>query len=74
VHHEILDELVFPVHSWHSDQVVRVNPPPLGKLIPRHAEASVNEALADIRVVLITGARQCGDSAVRLRALTSLIA
>jgi uncharacterized protein len=53
---------VFPVHSWHSDQVVRANPPPLGKLIPRHAEASVIEALADTRIVLITGARQCGKS------------
>jgi uncharacterized protein len=47
---------------WHSDQVVRVNPTPLGKLLARHAEASVTEALADTRVVLVTGARQSGKS------------
>jgi predicted AAA+ superfamily ATPase len=42
--------------------VVRVNPTPLGKLFARHSEASVTEALTDTRVVLITGARQCGKS------------
>lgn len=47
---------------WHPDQVVRVNPSPLGKLLARHSEASVNEALTDTRVVLVTGARQCGKS------------
>jgi predicted AAA+ superfamily ATPase len=47
---------------WHSDQVVRVNPPPLGKLLTRHAEPSVAEALTDTRVVLVTGARQSGKS------------
>jgi predicted AAA+ superfamily ATPase len=47
---------------WHSDQVVRVNPSPLGRLLTRHSEASVAEALTDTRVVLITGARQCGKS------------
>jgi uncharacterized protein len=47
---------------WHSDQVVRVNPTPLGKLLARHAEASVTEALADTRVVLVTGPRQSGKS------------
>ncbi len=31
-------------------------------LIPRRAAAAVGEALADTRVVLITGARQCGKS------------
>jgi uncharacterized protein len=46
----------------HSDQVVRVNPTPLGKLLTRHAEASVTEALTDTRVVLVTGARQSGKS------------
>jgi len=46
----------------HSDQVVRVNPSPLGKLLARHSETSVDEALADTRVVLVTGARQCGKS------------
>ena len=45
-----------------ADQVVRVNPTPLGKLFARHSEASVTEALTDTRVVLITGARQCGKS------------
>lgn len=47
---------------WHPDQVVRVNLSPLGKLLARHSEASVNEALTDTRVVLVTGARQCGKS------------
>jgi uncharacterized protein len=42
--------------------VVRVNPTPLGKLLARHAEASVTEALADTRVVLVTGPRQSGKS------------
>jgi predicted AAA+ superfamily ATPase len=42
--------------------VVRVNPTPLGRLLARHAEMPVTEALADTRVVLVTGARQCGKS------------
>ena len=42
--------------------MVRVNPTPLGKLLARHSEASVAEALTDTRVVLVTGARQCGKS------------
>ena len=42
--------------------MVRVNPSPLGRLIARHSEASVAEALTDTRVVLVTGARQCGKS------------
>ena len=47
---------------WHSDQVVRIDPPPLGRLLARHSETAVTEALADTRVVLVTGARQCGKS------------
>ncbi|MFG1704518.1 ATP-binding protein [Nonomuraea sp. M3C6] len=35
---------------------------PLGRVVPRHAEKAVVEALADTRVVLINGARQCGKS------------
>ena len=35
---------------------------PLGRIIERHAMASVQEALADTRVVLVNGARQCGKS------------
>jgi predicted AAA+ superfamily ATPase len=35
---------------------------PLGRLLPRHATASVEAALGDTRVVLINGARQCGKS------------
>lgn len=42
--------------------MVRVKPTPLGKLLARHSEASVTEALTDTRVVLVTGARQCGKS------------
>ncbi len=39
-----------PVHS------------PLGRIIPRHADSAVTAALADTRVVLLNGARQCGKS------------
>lgn len=35
---------------------------PLGRLLPRHAERVVGEALRDTRVVLVNGARQCGKS------------
>ncbi|MEO3887460.1 ATP-binding protein [Nonomuraea sp. B5E05] len=35
---------------------------PLGRMVSRHAEAAVAEALADTRVVLINGARQSGKS------------
>lgn len=35
---------------------------PIGRILPRHAAASVTSALADTRVVLVTGARQCGKS------------
>lgn len=55
-------ELAFGSSLWHADQVVRVTPTPLGKLLARHAEASVTDALADTRVVLVTGARQSGKS------------
>jgi predicted AAA+ superfamily ATPase len=47
---------------WQPDQVIRTDPPPLGRLLARHSETAVNEALADTRVVLVTGARQCGKS------------
>lgn len=35
---------------------------PLGRLLSRHAERAVHEALGDTRVVLVNGARQCGKS------------
>ncbi|MCL2787058.1 MAG: ATP-binding protein [Micrococcales bacterium] len=35
---------------------------PLGFLLDRHAATTVQEALADTRVVLVNGARQCGKS------------
>jgi predicted AAA+ superfamily ATPase len=35
---------------------------PIGRLLPRHAQSGVAEALADTRVVLVNGARQCGKS------------
>ncbi|WP_206061438.1 ATP-binding protein [Nonomuraea basaltis] len=35
---------------------------PLGRVVPRHAESAVAEALTDTRVVLINGARQSGKS------------
>ena len=39
--------------------MVRVNPSPLGKLLARHSETALTEALADTRVVL--AARTGGD-------------
>jgi uncharacterized protein len=42
--------------------MVKVPRSPLGRIIPRHAVAPVEEALSDTRVVLINGARQCGKS------------
>ena len=35
---------------------------PVGRILPRHAATAVGEALADTRVVLVNGARQCGKS------------
>jgi uncharacterized protein len=35
---------------------------PIGRILPRHAATAVQEALADTRVVLVNGARQCGKS------------
>jgi uncharacterized protein len=35
---------------------------PIGRILPRHATAAIEAALADTRVVLINGARQCGKS------------
>lgn len=35
---------------------------PLGRVLPRRAGIAVREALADTRVVLVNGARQCGKS------------
>ncbi|MFF3666978.1 ATP-binding protein [Microtetraspora malaysiensis] len=35
---------------------------PLGRVVPRHAERTVAEAMSDTRVVLLNGARQCGKS------------
>src|SRR6266511_3700934 len=35
---------------------------PLGRVLPRHARALVDEAMADTRVVLVNGARQSGKS------------
>jgi uncharacterized protein len=40
----------------------RVPPSPLGRILPRRAAIAVEEALADTRVVLLNGARQCGKS------------
>ena len=54
---------------WHPDQVIRINPSPLGKLLARHSEGPIIEALADTRVILVTGPRQCGKST-----LVSLVA
>lgn len=45
----------------------RVPPSPLGRILPRHAAAAVNDALGDTRVVLVNGARQCGKSTLVAR-------
>lgn len=42
--------------------VTRVPASPIGRILPRHATAVVEQALADTRVVLVNGARQCGKS------------
>ena len=44
------------------ERVVRVPASPIGRILPRHATVVVEEALADTRVVLVNGARQCGKS------------
>lgn len=40
---------------------------PLGRILPRHATTAVTDALADTRVVLVNGARQCGKSTLVAR-------
>ena len=40
---------------------------PIGRILPRHAAVAVTEALADTRVVLVNGARQCGKSTLVAR-------
>ncbi|WP_205547861.1 ATP-binding protein [Leucobacter sp. wl10] len=35
---------------------------PMGRILPRRSRNAIEDALADTRVVLITGARQCGKS------------
>lgn len=42
--------------------MVKVPQSPIGHIIPRQAADSIIEALADTRVVLVNGARQCGKS------------
>src|SRR4051794_21489678 len=47
-----------------SDDLERRAEPesPLGRVLPRHARALIDEAMADTRVVLVNGARQSGKS------------
>ncbi len=35
---------------------------PIGRILPRHATHTIEDALGDTRVVLVNGARQCGKS------------
>src|SRR2546423_15635688 len=35
---------------------------PIGRILPRHSSVTVEQALADTRVVLVNGARQSGKS------------
>lgn len=46
----------------HTEAVPRPYLSPLGKILPRRAATAVENALADTRVVLVNGARQCGKS------------
>jgi hypothetical protein len=45
------EEMASRSSVWHPDQVVCVNPSPLGRLLARHSETALTEALADTRVV-----------------------
>jgi len=42
--------------------MVAIPPSPMGRVVARHAERLVTQALSDTRVVLVNGARQCGKS------------
>jgi uncharacterized protein len=42
--------------------MAKVNQSPIGRIVPRHAEKRLVEALSDTRVVLVNGARQAGKS------------
>ena len=42
--------------------MVSIPPSPMGRVVTRRAERLVAEAMADTRVVLVNGARQCGKS------------
>jgi hypothetical protein len=42
--------------------VIGTGSTPLGRVLPRRAQATLDAALEDTRVVLINGARQCGKS------------
>src|SRR5260370_18722166 len=42
--------------------MAHVPTPPIGRTLPRHDPSAIVEALADTRVVLVNGARQCGKS------------
>lgn len=48
--------------AWHACRVPAIPESPLGRLLSRHAERAVTEALLDTRVVLVNGARQGGKS------------
>lgn len=42
--------------------MANVRQSPIGRILPRHAAIRMTDALADTRVVLLNGARQCGKS------------
>lgn len=42
--------------------MVKLPESPIGRILPRRAATAIDEALADTRVVLVNGARQCGKS------------
>jgi predicted AAA+ superfamily ATPase len=47
--------------------MVHVPQSPIGRILPRHVAGPIEAALADTRVVLVNGARQCGKSTLAVQ-------
>ncbi len=52
------------------DRVAPLPSSPIGRILPRRAGAAIEAALADTRVVLVSGARQCGKSTLAAQLAT----
>lgn len=48
--------------NWHNEGKEGMADSSFGRVLSRHAESAILEALQDTRVVLVNGARQCGKS------------